>query len=122
MEEWKHRDNCWEKLIMKSAQVGKVKLFCTILWLLWHNRNKCFHNKHCDLPGILIEKAKRMDESCSLRIQSPINSSPPTHVFRSLTQLSILKVNIDAAYDQVSKLANLRVVIRNHLDQFLLVF
>ena len=33
IEEWRYEEDCWEKLIMKSAQDGMVELFCIILWL-----------------------------------------------------------------------------------------
>ena len=81
IEEWRHDKDCCEKIIIKSAQVGEVKLFCTMLLLLWRNRNKCYHNNHCDLPWFLTDKAKRVvDEAFSQQDQTTCAHSATTPV------------------------------------------
>ena len=120
MEEWRYEEDCREKLIMKSAQVGMVELFCTIFWLLWHNRNKCFHNDHCDLPQVLKTKANKIVEECISRKSQLQGQSLATRTISwSPPLLFTLKVNTDAAYDQASKQAKLGVVIRDHYRKVL---
>ena len=78
-----------------------VESFCTVLWLLWYNKGKCFHNKHCGLLEFLTTKALRfVEEFDSLRIQLQGDKLPPRSVSWSPPHPLMLKVNIDVASDQ----------------------
>ena len=100
--------------------IGVKKPLNTMILLLWQNRNKCYHNKRCDLPWSLADKAKRVvDEGLSQLNQTTCAHSQTIHVVWLPPPSLTLKINIDVAYDYVTCLANLGVVIRDHLGAIL---
>ena len=41
----------WNQIFMFLRNAGMVEQGMYILWLLWKNRNNCFHNQICSVPA-----------------------------------------------------------------------
>ena len=82
-------------------------------WLIWFNRNKCFHNQTCQVPSALARAVNRLKEDFlavgdiqdMARLQSHQSWNPPSG--------NCFKLNVDAAFLTDSKKANLGMVVRD---------
>ncbi|XVF23130.1 hypothetical protein REPUB_Repub13aG0011300 [Reevesia pubescens] len=53
-------DNFWFDLLLKAKEKELFNLVCCTLWLLWNNRNTCFHSHKCVYLEVLISSARRI--------------------------------------------------------------
>ena len=84
-----------------------------ILWLLWKNRNNCFHNQLCSVPAGLTMLATKMREDFNasmvmFNVGDTINWRPWQPLLGDQ-----YKINVDAAYSATTKEASLGVVVRD---------
>ncbi|XVE61293.1 hypothetical protein DITRI_Ditri06bG0028400 [Diplodiscus trichospermus] len=83
-------------------------------WLLWFNRNSCYHDSACQHPKSIVESVKRCLEDFLL-IHSSDARKPVTTSAVSWTPppYDTWKVNVDASFDERWSTATLGVVVRD---------
>ena len=50
----------WNHLFANLHEKGHVEMWMIICWLIWKNRNKCFHDKSCKVPRSIVNSAYRL--------------------------------------------------------------
>ena len=110
----------WSQLLKWLHEKNLVETWMLVVWLLWDNRNHCFHRLSCRIPAEIARIAVRMKEDF-LQISStsentshrrPARWTPPSY--------NNVKLNVDAAFCPRSKVASLGMVVRNATGDFIL--
>ena len=55
-------EELWQVIFYELQKDKSVELFCIIYWLIWSNRNRCFHDNLCHSPRKIINSVVRMNE------------------------------------------------------------
>ena len=113
-QDWFMEGDILERVFIKAAQAKEVEIFCTILWLLWHNKNKVVHEQICQTPDGIVRKAKDILEGIV---------GEPIHEERTRRELDIqvwqtptnnsMKLNTDASFDARIGVAGFGVAVRD---------
>ena len=104
---------CWNEVLESLQESELFDQWLITCWLIWNNRNQCFHNQICKAPQTLVRDASRLKEEFRLAL-SPCRQvyqlAPPTW---SPPICGSLKLNVDATFNSNSKLAGLGMVLRD---------
>ena len=83
------------------------------MWMLWNNRNNCFHRLSCKIPVEIASNATRMLD-VSLQEASLTEFTCQRRPMRWTTpSADRVKLNVDAAFCPRSRIAGLGMVVRN---------
>ncbi|OMO54874.1 reverse transcriptase [Corchorus capsularis] len=111
---WYGREDFWDCLLEKAAQLGSMEIVLTTMWRLWSNRNKSLHENVCSLPSTLCTSVARLLSEVGTAqrrfVEPRQQEGPSTWVPPCLANF---KINTDAAYYFISQEAGLGVVIRD---------
>ena len=103
----------WEIFFNLLQEKDPIVTWMITSWLIWKNRNSCYHNNSCRVPAGLVCNAERMkldfqEAMISIRTGSQIVSNiwdPPNR--------EGLKLNVDASFSLASRNANFGMVVRD---------
>ena len=111
---------CWNEVLKSLQDSERFDQWLITCWLIWNNRNQCFHNQICKAPQTLVRDASRMKEEFRLALppcRQVYQPSPPTW---SLPISGSFKLNVDATFNADSKIAGLGMVLRDSSSNVML--
>ena len=97
-----------------------VETCLNMSWLIWNNRNQCFHNHSCRVPLELVRAANKMHQDLQLALVNSDVPGPASHVAWIPPHRNCFKLNVDAAYSSNTKMAKLGMVVRDYLGNIYL--
>lgn len=83
---------CWHIFLQRTKQRNKVDLYCTVLWLIWKNRNITFHEQRCVHPNFVCKEAQRMCENFHRVNEKVVTERRDTHVAWQHPQDGFIKI------------------------------
>ena len=93
---WESTD-LWSQLIEWLFGKDQVEMWMHIVWLIWNNRNSCYHNLSCRCPSELGRIAKRMkSEYISAFVPQRSETQNTISMWLSPSRDSV-KINVDVA-------------------------
>ncbi|XVE52609.1 hypothetical protein DITRI_Ditri02bG0135500 [Diplodiscus trichospermus] len=102
----------WTRLLSQAKSDQVLDLFLTICWLIWKNRNDCFHEFRCLTPQKIVNDARRLLEALR-QTSGQRRTGVQTHDFGwQPPEDNILKINVDAGFNAARMTASLGVVAR----------
>ncbi|XVF21078.1 hypothetical protein REPUB_Repub12eG0059700 [Reevesia pubescens] len=111
-------DNFWFDLLLRAKEKDLFNLVCCTLWLLWNNRNTCFHSHKCVNLEVLISCASRIASESTNQHET---SAGPTDVASwRPPPFGKTKINVDASLIPGLQGASLGIVTRS--DDGLVLF
>ena len=114
MHDWGSFWQEWFDLLRKDGSVETGMIIC---WLLWNNRNTCWHENLCRTPTAIVLAANRIQEdykSVHCKEQSrPNNEQGQWHPPLEGT----IKINTDAGFSESTGEATLGAVARDFMGQ-----
>ena len=114
MEDIESDENILEKLFIKAYQKKQVEVICVTFWWLWFNRNKVLHDHHCLTMKELGRRVKDKSEGYHANAaQGMVTRQGRTDIQWLPPPVGVIKLNVDASYDHITKAAGLGIVARN---------
>ena len=92
-----------------------VKTWMYLMWLIWNNKNHCFHKLSCrTLAGIVRTIVRMKDDFLQISCSNESTNQRSSARWMPLGQDSV-KLNVDATYYAEMKVASRGMVIQNDL-------
>ena len=82
-------------------------------WMLWNNRNNCFHNLTCGNSTTMKSLIAIMVSDYKYAVSLPASVEQMTREVWFPPPRDYIKINVDAAFCSTTRIASLGVVSRN---------
>ena len=79
----------WNQLLKNLKDEGQIEMWMIICWLIWNSKNKCFHERSCNAPTLIVSYAQSLKnefETVNL-IQDQVAQQHPLSLVSSYTRL-----------------------------------
>ena len=110
----------WNRLFSFFADKEEVEQGMFTLWMLWTNRNNCLHNLTCGNPITMKSQIVAMATDYIPAASHPASGDQVTRGGWVPPMMETIKINVDAAFCSMSRVASLGVVARNKDAEFFL--
>ncbi|XVF82507.1 hypothetical protein PTKIN_Ptkin16aG0054600 [Pterospermum kingtungense] len=105
----------WDQALQFWSSINAVEEGLTLCWLLWKNKNSCFHSMTCKTPSTILGTGQVMCkdfeeatiQSGPLFQQGDLRWTPP--------RADYFKVNMDASFLPLTRDATIGCVVRDHV-------
>ena len=116
---WGNRDRC-DQFFHWLQDKNLVVILLNTCWLIWNNRNHCFHNQLCRVPSDLARKARSMQQDYLDTTMSNDSGYPESITRWVPPDNSSFKLNVDVVYSYGNKEVGWGLVVRNNTWSVLL--
>ncbi|KAL4318911.1 hypothetical protein GQ457_18G000580 [Hibiscus cannabinus] len=98
----------------------QLTLFITLLWNLWNRRNKWIHDGQL-IPHIIVVDYAQLLSSDFMNAQEMVSNSADSNTHEHWTKPTqdCIKINVDEAFNPVSRKAAVGVIARNSHDMMI---
>ncbi|OMO64624.1 reverse transcriptase [Corchorus capsularis] len=114
LDDWATGDQFWNNLFNKAAQLGSLDRVFLTLWVLWGNRNRCYHDQTCATRSKLSATIEfHLRQVSRIQGQGQRTETHRREIVWTPPAEGIAKVNVDAAFVNPQDGAGLAAVARD---------
>ena len=103
----------WSRLFEWLVGKSQLEMWMLLVWIIWNNRNSCFHNLSCRRHSNIVGTAARMKNDFFSAGATQRFDNQNTRAEWQMPLSDTVKMNVDAAFCSVTKVATLGMVFRD---------